>query len=439
MDAGLAPMALTAEEESILAGERGPVAQKALRSVVLYGSIFGAERLVPIAGGQHFVTSFGANMIGPYFRMVDELLGAGLRPAAPFTVDPRPLDHANVPTNLLEKLSFRLIFGRQAAYEKQLTRLGLRNADGFTCTCYLPEVGNTPRWGDVLVWSESSAVVFANSVLGARSNRNSAGIDVLCAVLGKAPLFGFLTDAGRRATWLVELRTSRLPNPQLLGGAIGRRVVEDVPYIAGLDRYLDPVPAAGTVDYLKDLGAASASNGAVGLFHAEGITPEARDGGRSLLAEGYRTYVVDDDELRQVKASYPMLWKNPRAKPALCFIGCPHLSLNQVYEWSERLQAALEQAGRSRLAVPTVLCAAPGVATHFRGDRVAHAGLLATGARLSSLCPLMWLNNPLCARRPVVTNSNKLRTYTAARFYMDEATAAIAATGTIEEADDAGF
>ena len=183
--------------------------------------------------------------------------------------------------------ALRLLYGKQKAYESQLARLGLRDAGAFSCTCYLPEVGNTPQRDEVLAWSESSAVVFANSVLGARTNRNAAGIDLLCNVLGKAPLFGLLTDEGRRASHMVEVRPSELPNAQLLGSAIGQRVVEEVPYITGLDRFLGPAGDERTVSYLKDMGAAAASNGAVGLYHVENVTPEAVAMGRDLLADGH--------------------------------------------------------------------------------------------------------------------------------------------------------
>ncbi|MHB1416629.1 MAG: aconitase X [Chloroflexota bacterium] len=413
-------MQLTAEEQDILDGKMGATLQRAMRSVALYGNVFDAERLVPLTGAPHFVMSFGASMIGPYFEMIDQLIAAGLTANEPFTVDPRPMDHANVPTNPLERLVFRFVFGKQQEYEAQLRRLGLKDGNGFTCACYLPEVGNTPRKGDVLAWSESSAVAFANSVLGARTNRNSAGIDILCAVLGKAPLFGLLTDRGRRATWRVEVDTRELPNAQVLGSAIGMRTVEDVPYIVGLDRWLKPGLEALTVDYLKDLGAAAASNGAVGLFHVAGVTPEAREQGKSLLSPDYRTYQIDEAELERVVAGYPLLWKNPAAEPDVCFIGCPHLSLRQIDFWVDALAVALRRAGRTAPRVPTFLCAAPDVLARFQQESGAPQRLRESGARLASLCPLMFLNNPLCARKRVITNSNKLRTYTAARFLLDD-------------------
>lgn len=412
--------ALTPEEKAILEGKQGATLQKVMESVVLYGQVFGAKRLVPLDSPVHLVTSFGMPLLKPVFAMMDELIAAGLKTEKPFTVDPRPIDYTNVPCNPLEKLIFTIMYGKQKEYEKLLSKVGLKDENAFTCTCYLPEVGNIPARGDRLAWAESSAVVFANSVIGARSNRNSGIIEFFCGILGKAPEFGLLTDEGRRAKWLVEVKTSRLPNAQLLGSAIGMKVVEDVPYITGLDRFLGTELTATVKDYLKDMGAASASNGAVGLYHVDNLTPEAVEQGRSLLVKDYRTYTIDDQELERVFASYPEMWKQPAARPKLCFIGCPHLSLPQLESWSERITGALAKAGRAKVAIPTFLCAAPDVCQAFAKDRTRYERLLASGVRLTSMCALMYMNNPLCAKKPVITNSNKLRTYTTAKFLLDD-------------------
>ena len=158
--------------------------------------------------------------------------------------------------------------------------------------------------GDVLAWAESSAVVFANSVLGAKTNRNSGIIELFSGILGKTPEFGFLTKEGRKAHWLVEIKTSKTPSAQVLGSAIGMKVMEDVPYIVGLDKYLGQGLNNDTEDYLKDMGAATASNGAVGLYHVEGITLEAIADERNLLRDGYQTYIIDDAELERIVNNY---------------------------------------------------------------------------------------------------------------------------------------
>ncbi|HHW11426.1 MAG TPA: DUF521 domain-containing protein [Firmicutes bacterium] len=413
-------MELTPEEKAILEGKQGETLQKVMASVVLYGEVFGAKRLVPLDGPVHLVTSFGIPLLKPVFEMMDELIASGLRTEKPFTVDPRPLDYNNVRCNPLEKLVFSIMYGKQKEYEQQLQQVGLKDDNAFSCTCYLPQVGNVPAKGDILAWAESSAVVYANSVLGARSNRNSGIIELFCGLIGKAPEFGLLTDEGRKAKWLVEVKTSRLPNAQVLGSAIGMKVVEDVPYITGLDQFLGRELTTATRDYLKDMGAASASNGAVGLYHVENLTPEAVEQGRNLLTEDYQTYVIDDQEIERVIRSYPLMWKQPGAKPKLCFIGCPHLSLQQLESWSDAIMGALAKAGRKKVAIPTILCAAPDVVAAFAKDRTRYDQLRATGTRLTSICALMYMNNPLCAKKPVITNSNKLRTYTTAKFLLDD-------------------
>ena len=418
-------MRLTAEEQAILDGQRGETLAKVMKSLVMYGDTFGAEKMVPATGQAHLVTSFGLSVTTALFDVMDELIAAGLHAEQPFTMDPRPLDFENVPCNFLQRIVFGVMYGKQEDYEGQLRRLGLKNDKAFTCTCYMDEVGNLPARGQVLSWSESSAVVYANSVLGARCNRNSAYMDIFGAILGRVPYFGLLTDEGRRASWVVEVKTSKRPEAQVLGSAIGLKVMEDVPYIKGLAPFLGGQLDDSAKAYLKDMGAASASNGAVGLYHVEGLTPEAVDLGDALIRPDATTYVIDDAELERVKAGYPVIWKNPDAKPKLCFIGCPHLSLSQLIGWTEKLEGAL-QGGR--LKIKTVLTAAPDVLEAFRKTPYFER-LRATGARLSYICPLMYMNNPLCKALPVITNSNKLRTYTAARYYTDDEVTAILVKG----------
>jgi predicted aconitase len=281
----------------------------------------------------------------------------------------------------------------------------------------MPEVGNIPSNGHILSWAESSAVVFANSVLGARSNRNSGLIELLCGIVGKTPEFGFLTDEGRCAQWLIEVKTSKVPTATVLGSAIGMKVVGDVPYIVGLDKFIGTELDSNTKDYLKDMGAATASNGAVGLYHVENVTPEAIEHGRELLEEGYQTYVIDDNEIQRVINSYPVLWEDKDAEPAFCFIGCPHLSLNQIYTWNNAISEALKKAGKNRIAIKTILSAAPPVIEKFKEDKEAYAALTAHGVNLTFTCPVMYMNNPESSKKPIITNSNKMRTYSTARFF----------------------
>ena len=412
-------MKLTPEQQEILNGAHGETMAKVMQTLVRYGELFGADEMVPVTSRyNHLVTSFGLKALGPVYHLMEQLLEAGAVSAQKFSADPRPLDK-NVPSSFLQNFVFNhFMYTRQDYYEQQLQKLGLMDPSAFTCTCYMDEVGNTPGFGEVLSWSESSAVVYANSVLGARCNRNSGIIDLMGSIVGFVPSFGLLKDEGRRASWIVEVRTTKKPEAQLLGSAIGMKVMEDVPFIRGLDKWLGTLDEAAKT-YLKDFGAATASNGAVGLYHVENITPEAVKYGRSLVREDAQVYVIDDAELQRVYDSYPVIWKNKDARPKLCFMGCPHMSLEQLISWTERVEQGLAAAGNARVVIPTVFTAAPAVLEKFRSTPYA-ARLEKTGVITSYICPLMYMNNPLSTKMPVITSSNKLRTYTSARYYTDD-------------------
>ena len=413
-------MYLTEEQKAILGGSKGETMAKVLETVVRYGDLFGADKLVPVTSKyNHLVTSFGLKMITPVYDIMDELINAGLTSTQKFSLDPRPVDK-NVPANFLQNLIFnKIMYSKQDFYEGQLKKLGLLDENAFTCACYMDEVGNKPARGEVLSWAESSAVVYANSVLGARCNRNSGIIDIMGSIAGYVPHFGLLTDEGRRATWIVEVKTTKKPEAQLLGSAIGMKVMEDVPYIKGLDKWLGDTLDDAACTYLKDFGAATASNGAVGLYHVENLTPEAKDMGESLITDDAKVYVIDDAELQRVYDSYPVIWKNPDAKPKMCFMGCPHMSLEQLKTWTDKVEAGLREAGNKKVVIPTVFTAAPGVIKEFEKTPYAER-LRKTGVVVSYICPLMYMNNPLCGKMPVITSSNKLRTYTTARYYTDD-------------------
>ena len=413
-------MILTKEQQAILDGSEGEVKAKVMKTLVMYGDTFEADKLVPVTSKyNHLVTSFGLKMMTPVFELMQKLIDAGAISEQQFSVDPRPLD-PKVPANFLQKFIFKnFMYSTQESYEQQLKQLGLMDENAFTCACYLDEVGNKPGKGDVLSWAESSAVVYANSVLGARCNRNSGIMDIMGSIAGYVPHFGLLTDEGRKATWIIKVNTTKKPEAQLLGSAIGMKVMEDVPFIEGLDAWLGEELTDEVCAYLKDFGAATASNGAVGLYHIENLTPEAKEQGRALIKENAKVYVIDDAELERVQANYPVIWKNPDAAPKLCFVGCPHLSMKQLIDWTEKVEKGLEVSGNKKVLIPTVFTTPPAVKAEFEKTEYA-ARLEKTGVILSSICPLMYMNNPLCAKMPVITCSNKLRTYTTSRYYTEE-------------------
>ena len=412
-------MILTKEQQALLDGEKGETMAKIVKTLVMYGEAFGAEKMVPITNEYgHTVISFGIGVMTPVYELYDRLLSDQAVSKQKFSADPRPLDK-NVPSSFLQNIVFKFMYSQQEHYEEQLRKLGLLSENAYTCACYLPEVGNVPARGEILSWAESSAVVYANSVLGARCNRNSGIIELMGSIAGFVPAFGLLTDEGRKADWIVEIRTEKMPEAQILGSAIGMKVLDQVPYIKGLNKWIGSSLDDSACAYLKDFGAATASNGSVGLYHIENLTPEAVDHGEALIRENAPTYIIDDAELERVKNSYPCIWKDLSAKPKLCFMGCPHMTLKQLTDWTLRVEEALRAAGNKKVQIPTVFTSAPGVIEAFKGPEY-FKRLEQTGIVLSYICPLMYMNNPLSKKMPVITSSNKLRTYTSARFYADE-------------------
>ena len=411
-------MELTKRQQDILDGKEGDVKAKVMKTLIMYGETFGSEKMVDITGEYgHLVTSFGLSVMKPVYDLMDTLIDGGAVSSQKFSVDPRPLEDC-VPKNLIQNIFFKVMYSKQKDYDTQLKKLGIMADDAYTCTCYMDEVGNTPKEGDILSWAESSAVVYANSVLGARCNRNSGILDLFGSIVGCVPYFGLLTDDGRKADWLIEVRTSKKPEAQLLGSAIGMKVMEKVPYVIGLDKYFKSLDDDAKA-YFKDFGAATASNGAVGLFHIENLTPEAVRQGRSLLRENYKTFVIDDSVLEETERNYPIIWKDRNAKPKLAFIGCPHLSYAQLDAWCDKIETALKANGLKKVSIPTVMTAAPAVMEKFKAGENGRK-LLSYGVVLSHICPLMYMNNPQCASMPVITCSNKLRTYTSARYYKED-------------------
>ena len=412
-------MKLNEEQQAMLDGSRGAVMAKIMKTLVMYGDAFGAERMVPVTSRYgHTVISFGLGVMDPVYDLYDEILSAGILPEQKFTADPKPLD-PKVPSGPLEDLVFKkLMYNRQERYEQQLKKLGITKDEDYTCACYLEQVGNAPQKGDVLSWAESSAVVYANSVLGARCNRNSGILEMMGSIAGFVPEFGLLTEEGRKADWVVEVRCEKKPEAQLLGSAIGMKVMEEVPYIKGLDVWLGTELNDSAKAYLKDFGAATASNGAVGLYHIENLTPEAVELGESLIKPDAKVYVIDDAELERVHREYPVIWKNPDANPQLAFVGCPHLSLQQLTDWARAVLKGLEANGKKRVAVPTVFTAPVPVIREFEKTIYAWP-LKKAGVVISYICPLMYMNNPLCKSKAVITSSNKLRTYTSAKYCTD--------------------
>lgn len=419
-------MKLTPEEQDIYDGKKGDLLQKAMKTVVAYGELFGSEKLVDLGGAPHMAVSWGSDGVEPLLKIYKQLSDGGLKTYAPFTADPKPMDPVNLPVTDQEQAAVDKIYNRMDELADLNKKLGMRNQNDWSCACYLPEMGNTPKRGDYLSWSESSAINFVNSAIGARTNRNSMGIDMLSNIIGKAPLFGLLTDEGRQAVWLIEVKTTKLPHPEMIGSAIGMKVMEDVSYIVGMDRFKSDIDAG----YLKDMGAATASNGAVGLYHMDGVTPEAIDKGRDLLNKGYQTYVIDDAELDSIYKSYPDLWDDPHGTPQRVFLGCPHMTVDQMTYWGKRIVDALEKAGKTKVAIPTFMFGSIYIKDAFEKQNPDVAKKLkGYGVGIPVNCPMMWCSTPVEMNERVATNSNKTRVYSKARFFFDDALTELIVTG----------
>lgn len=413
-------MILNDELTAVKNGVQGETMRKILKTLINFGEAFGAERMVPITSEYgHSVIGAASFSWSPVFDIIDEMIESGALAKQKFSADPVSYD-PKVPASLLQKLAFKIIFSAQNRLENQYKKFGIMDEKAYSCTCYMPELGNIPKKGDILGWAESSAVSYANSVLGARCNRNSGVLELMSFALGYVPEFGLLLDEGRRADWIIEVRCEKKPEAQILGSAIGMKVIEDVPYIKGLNKWLGTELTQDTCDYLKDMGAAAASNGSVGLYHVENLTPEAVELGESLINEGAQIYVIDNAELEKVRNSYPCLWKDKNAEPELCFMGCPHFSKQQLIDWCDRLSEALQKNGQTELQVPTVFTAAPDVIEAFISEQPErYKKYNDMGLVLSPICALTYTSNPLIGKVKIITGSNKLRYYSHARFHSE--------------------
>ncbi|MGD8888757.1 MAG: aconitase X, partial [Desulfobacterales bacterium] len=253
-------MKLTKEEQAILDGKEGKEKAKLMKILVQFGNTFGAEKLVDLGGAPHSNMFIGAPYMKSMIKMLDECAKAGLKSYAPYTVNPRPYDVYNVQNNAKDMTMIYEGYSLQWDLDYVHVRLGAPDLNYRTCACYLDEVGNAPKPGTYVAWAESSAVNYGNSVLGIRTNRNGAGMVEICAMLGKTPLFGLMTDEGRKAKWLVEVKTTKEPDWGAVGTAIGRKCVEDVPYITGLEKYFKGGKVTpDNLHQLKAMGSATAA------------------------------------------------------------------------------------------------------------------------------------------------------------------------------------
>jgi predicted aconitase len=256
-------------------------------------------------------------------------------------------------------------------------------------------------------------VNYGNSALGIRTNRNAGGMELCCALVGKAPLFGLMTDEGRKSTWLIDVKTTKVPDWGVLGSAVGLKVVDANPFYTGLEKYFGGEITNDNMHLLKKMGSASAASGAVGLYHVEGLTPDAKEKGRDLLADGYQTYVFDDAEQARVLATFPTEFKGRPKKPTHCYIGCPHNSFHELLTWGKAVTEALDKKKQEKGAIPTVMFCPNTVRDRLVEEEPLLVGKMKrAGMRFSNMCQLSYTGMKGVSERVyAVTNSPKTRNY----------------------------
>ncbi|NPA47835.1 MAG: DUF521 domain-containing protein [Thermococci archaeon] len=298
-------MYLTKEEELALSGEYGYAVQKAMEILVALGDIYGADRLIPIKGAQIAGVSY-KNIGEAGLEFLRDLRDAGAKVSVYTTLNPAGVGDEE----FMEK---------QRAVIETYRDMGVQVTS--TCTPYYGAF--LPKFGDHLAWSESSAVSFANSILGARTNREGGPSSLAAAIVGETPNYGLHLDENRKATVRVEVEfePKGLVEYSALGYHLGRTLKNDVPYMTGLK--------PDGVDRLKELGASMAATGSIALYHVEGETPEYRN----ALDESVESLQVEKADVERVLEEFRADWDDVE----FILMGCPHASLKEVKEVAELL------------------------------------------------------------------------------------------------------
>lgn len=355
------PLHLTEEQEAQLKGEHGPAVAMAMRVVVGIARVKGATRLVDVEG-VHIDSCLFHGQSGIDF--VGKLVDAGARVRVPTTtnVGSVNLRHPELPARTPD----------MEADGTELMRLYGELGVEQTWTCAPYQLPDRPGFGAHVAWAESNAIVFANSVLGARTDRYGDFLDVCAAITGCAPLAGLHLDEERRATHHVDVSGIPIDGEHvypLLGYLVGKVAGTGVPVLTGL-------AGEPTEDDLKALGAAAASSGGVALFHIEDVTPEC--GQLSDVCDPGRTpkTVLTTDDL--ARAQEELTTATPHASVDAICLGTPHASLAQLRRIA-RLLRHHDRAPRIPIWVNTGRFTADALAVDHPDD---HAALVSAGVRV---------------------------------------------------------
>jgi len=323
-------MYLTRREERILDGSEGYARQVAMKILVALGDLFGADRLIPIQWAHVAGVSY-KNLGDASVEFLERLAGEGVKAQAFSTLNPCALD--------LERWGHMPL--SRERYESQLRIIHLYSRMGIkpTLTCtpyYLAPV----RRGAHLAWAESSAISYANSVLGARTNREGGPSALASALIGRTPRYGYHLDENRRGDLLVKVQTplKSVADYGALGFLVGERARMSVPVFQGI--------RACSRDCLKALGASMAASGAVALYHIAGVTPEcpSEDVEAGLWRDGKPrdTISIGEEELQE---AYLRLTTSSGGLPDLAFVGCPHCSIQELRWIARRLEGRRIKGG----------------------------------------------------------------------------------------------
>ncbi len=310
-------MHLNPEEEAMLAGAQGPAVRKAMQILVALGTIYQAQQMTPVTSVQIAGVSYD-NLGEAGLQFLDQMAEGGGKARVLTTLNPAGMDVEN-----WQALGISPEFAeKQMRVLETFARMGVVT----TCTCTPYLSGNTPHFGEHIAWAESSAVCYANSVIGARSNREGGPSALAACLTGRTPMYGYHLDSQRLPDLLVSVLDSLTGTHEFgaLGKAIGdwmsRLGGASVPFIRGIER--------ASVEELKSLSASLATYGGAALFHMEGITPEA--GFRSLPGENIT--VTRQDIVKQISSL-----NDEVNEVDFVSLGCPHLSILEIQHLAELL------------------------------------------------------------------------------------------------------
>jgi phosphomecalonate degydratase large subunit len=374
---------LDSQQEKLLKGESGEAKQLAMEIVTKVGDAVGADALVPIVSAH--VLAHYSSLHEAGIEVLERFANAGGKFGVPTTVDPASIDLENWESFGVPKEFAR----KQLRLCEAYTKLG-----GIQCwTCVQYQVCNFPKAGEAVAWAESSAVVYANSVIGCRSNKITAGMDIACAILGVTPKFGMLEDQNRTAR--VEFRLSAGPISDLdyrsAGYYIGKKSGARVPVLTGL-------PTNVTTDELKHLGAGAAAAGPVTMIHYPGITPGTPSPDAATSGESVETIDLTREGLKEVEAEL----NQTEESPDLVALGVPHLSVSELGQLAKMLEGQRLRRGTKLYAYTSSQAYEMATRTGIRADIEASGGRL-THSTDAEISPLKAMGFDV-----VLTNSAKL-------------------------------